>query len=80
MTGQRKHPIRLLHEAGVSMCLGSDDPAMGGTDLVGHYLAVAGELGLPPAHPASQSRASLDASWLAELDRDLLRVHLNAAS
>ena len=74
------HPIWLLHEAGVSMSLGSDDPAMGGTDLAGDYLAVARELGLSFAQLAAQSTAALDASWLAEPEKDLLRVRLNAAT
>ena len=75
----REHPIRLLHEAGVSLSLGSDDPAIGGTDLVGDYEAVVTQLELTRADLAEQNRRALEAAWLPEKEKVPLRVRLEAA-
>lgn len=67
------HPIRALHQAGVSMSLGSDDPAMGGTDLGGDYATLARDLGFTEADLVGQNRAALEASWLTGPDLDEVR-------
>ncbi len=72
------HPFRRMAEAGLSMSLGSDDPAMGGTDLAGDYVAVAAALGFTPEVLAEQNRQALEASWLPEPDRAPLRAVLAA--
>lgn len=72
------HPFRRMADAGLSMSLGSDDPAMGGTDLAGDYVAVADALGFTPGMFAAQNRAALEASWLPEAERAPLRELLAA--
>jgi adenosine deaminase len=70
------HPIRALQQAGVSMSLGSDDPAMGGTDMGGDYSTLARDLGFTEADLVGQNRAALEASWLTGPDRDEVRSRL----
>lgn len=70
------HPVRLMRDAGLSMSMGSDDPAMGGTDLSGDYVAVADAVGFTLADFTAQNRAALEASWLTGPDRDLVRERL----
>ena len=71
-----RHPFRLMAQAGLSMSMGSDDPAMGGTDLAGDYVAVASALGFTAATFAEQNRRALEASWLPEAERAPLRALL----
>jgi adenosine deaminase len=71
------HPIRLLHDAGVSMSLGSDDPALGGTNLAGDYRAVSAQLGLTADDLARQNRAALDAAWLPAEEKAAVRARLD---
>jgi adenosine deaminase len=75
----REHPIRLLHDAGISMSLGSDDPAMGGTDLAADYGAVVAELGLTEDDLAQHNRDALDAAWLPPDEKAAVRARLDAA-
>lgn len=70
------HPIRMLHQAGVSLSVGSDDPAMGGTDLSGDYYALERDLGFTEADLVAQNRAALDASWLSGPDLEQVRSRL----
>ena len=70
------HPIRALQQAGVSMSLGSDDPAMGGTDLASDYVMLARDLGFTEADFVGQARAALDASWLTGPDLEEVRSRL----
>ena len=71
-----EHPFRLLRDAGLSMSMGSDDPAMGGTDLAGDYVAVAEALGFTVADFVAQNRAALAASWLTGPDLEAVRDRL----
>lgn len=71
-----EHPFRLMHDAGLSMSMGSDDPAMGGTDLAGDYVAVAAALGFGVEDLVAQNRAALDASWLSGPEREEVRARL----
>ncbi len=75
-----EHPIRLLHDAGVSMSVGSDDPAMGGTDLAGDYAALAAGLGLTADDLARHNREALDAAWLPAAEKAALRARLDAGT
>jgi adenosine deaminase len=70
------HPIRALYQAGVSMSVGSDDPAMGNSDLGGDYVALARDLGFTEADLVAQNRAALQASWLTGPDLNEVRARL----
>lgn len=70
------HPIRALNQAGVSMSMGSDDPAMGGTDLGGDYATLVSDLGFTEADLVHQNRAALEASWLTGPDLEEVRSRL----
>ncbi len=62
-----------MRDAGLSMSMGSDDPAMGGTTLAGDYGAVATALGFDHSTFAAQNHAALDASWLGPEDKQAVR-------
>jgi adenosine deaminase len=49
VAGWDRHPIRILHEAGVAVTVNSDDPALFGTSLLGEWRALVDRLGLAPA-------------------------------
>ena len=70
------HPIRALHQAGVSISVGSDDPAMGAIDLGSDYATLARDLGFTEADLVAQNRAALEASWLTGPDLHEVRARL----
>lgn len=67
------HPFEGMRRAGLSMSLGGDDPAMGGTDLTGDYLTVATALDWPAETFRAQALQALDAAWCTEDDKARLR-------
>jgi adenosine deaminase len=72
-----QHPFRLMRDAGLSMSMGADDPAMGGTTLAGDYEAVSAALGFDHSTFAAQNQAALDASWLDPEDKEAVRSVLD---
>lgn len=71
------HPLPRFVEAGVPVCINSDDPPMFATDLSREYATAAQLLGLDRAGVADLARAAVHASWapddvrrrlLAEID------------
>jgi len=70
------HPIRALLQAGVSMSMGSDDPAMGGIDLGDDYATLARDMGFTEADFVAQNRDALEASWLTGPDLEEVRSRL----
>lgn len=71
-----EHPFLRMREAGLSMSLGSDDPAMGGTDLAGDYVAVSDALGFSAEEMVRQNLDAWEASWLTGADREAVRARL----
>ncbi|HKN48436.1 MAG TPA: hypothetical protein VJ144_10750, partial [Candidatus Polarisedimenticolia bacterium] len=66
------HPVRLLHEAGCVVTVGSDDPALFGTSIASEWRALETRLGLSReevlAIGAATARASFaDAPFKEEL-------------
>ena len=57
------HPLPRLLAAGVPVVLGSDDPPMFGTSLLGEYRRVRDHLGITGSQLAALARASIEASF-----------------
>lgn len=73
------HPLPQFYRAGLRLALGSDDPAMFGTDLVNEYLNAA-RLGLPPAALVRLAEMSFEAAFLPETVRRACCDRLAAAA
>src|SRR5579884_3709528 len=73
------HPLPQFYAAGRRLALGSDDPAMFGTDLVNEYLNAA-RLGLPPAALVRLAEMSFEAAFLPEAARRAYCDRLAAAA
>ncbi len=58
-----EHPLPVLLDAGVPVTLGSDDPALFGTDLLGEFELAANSLGIGGATLARIARQSLDSRF-----------------
>jgi adenosine deaminase len=59
-----EHPIRRLFDAGVPICINSDDPNLMGIDLVHEYALCAEHHGFDVAELAATNRHALEASFL----------------
>lgn len=62
-------PVRTMIDAGLTVVLNSDDPAMLGTDLATEYERVCTRWSLPPERVRRLVTDALDAAWLDEADR-----------
>lgn len=72
------HPIRRMVEAGVTVTVNSDDPAMFGTSLGREYEIAAGLLGLDAAGVAELARAAVRASFAPDDVRRRLDAEITA--
>lgn len=71
--GIAEHPLPLLRAAGVPVVLGSDDPAMFGTTLVGEYQRCHADLGMPLGELLDIAETAVRAAFCSEpLRRELL--------
>jgi adenosine deaminase len=70
------HPFSLMRAAGLSMSLGGDDPAMGGTDLTADYVTVSNALDWPVDVLRQQNLDALDAAWCDSRLKQSLRSRL----
>ncbi len=59
-----EHPLPSMLEAGLKVCINSDDPAYFGGYLGENLAAVQAEFGLTPAHLVTLATNSIDASFL----------------
>lgn len=74
----KSHPVRRLHEAGVSWSLSSDDPALFHTSLVEEFEAVGGLLSLGPNDLAALSMAALEHAFVDDVERASLQETFRA--
>ncbi len=72
------HPLRALHEAGVTVSINSDDPPMFGTTLNREYEIAARLLDLDERGIAELARATVRSSFLPEPDRRLLLAEIDS--
>ncbi|MGK3203001.1 adenosine deaminase family protein [Amycolatopsis sp. MEPSY49] len=70
------HPVRRMLDHGVVVTLNTDDPPMFGATLTGEYVAVAETLGLTAAELVRLAENAVDASFLDERRKALLRTEI----
>ncbi|MEM9744218.1 MAG: adenosine deaminase [Pseudomonadota bacterium] len=63
------HPIRRMNEAGLTLCLNSDDPPMFHTDLANEYLRAVEELGFSAADIERTIYNTIDHAWVDDSTR-----------
>ena len=63
------HPIRRMNEAGLTLCLNSDDPPMFNTDLGNEYVRAVDELGFSRADIERSIFAGLEHAWIDDSTR-----------
>lgn len=68
--------IRQMVDAGLKVCIDSDDPPMFGTDPTNDYFAVGNALGYGIPQLASFTANAIDACWLDDTDKARLRQRL----
>ena len=71
------HPIREMVEAGVTVTVNSDDPPMFGTDLNNEYAVAARRLGLDNAGVARLAKNAVDASFMDDAAKSVLRREID---
>ena len=69
----REHPFRAMRDAGLLATLNTDDPAMSDLDLGKEYRTVAAAQGLDFEAVAAVALDGIEASWLDDVDRRVLR-------
>lgn len=75
----REHPFRAMREAGLLATLNTDDPAMTDLDLGKEYRSVAAAQGLDFDDLAAVALDGIEASWLDDVDRRILRREFSEA-
>jgi adenosine deaminase len=70
------HPFRRMREAGLRMSLGSDDPAIGGSDLAGDYVTVCEAFGWTLDDMRRQVADAVEAAWCSPADKASLRARI----
>jgi adenosine deaminase len=78
-TSLREHPFRAMREAGLLATLNTDDPAMTDLDLGKEYRSVAEAQGLDFDALAAVALDGLEAGWLDDVDRRVLRREFSQA-
>ncbi len=73
-----EHPFPQLLEAGLVVTLNSDDPAMFHSPLLDEYAAARKVFGLSDETLAAIARAGVDASFMPETDKVVLRAEIAA--
>lgn len=71
-----EHPIRRFLDRGIPVSVNTDDPKMFGNSLAEEYAALATELGFTDDEIRDLVLAAVDAAWLSEERREVLRRSL----
>lgn len=77
--GPRRQRIRAMHEAGLNLTLGTDDPTIFGTTMGHCWRTVFADLGWGVAEARRYSLSGLSASWLDEARKAALEAEFRAA-
>lgn len=70
------HPLRKFHEAGVKVCINSDDPPFFGTSLAQEYDWASTEFGFTDAEIDGMTRTAIEAAFVDEETRARLLARL----
>jgi adenosine deaminase len=70
------HPLRKLHEAGVRVCINSDDPPFFDTSLAREYEWASSEFGFTDAEINGMTRTAIEAAFVDEETRARLLARL----
>jgi adenosine deaminase len=70
------HPLRKFHEAGVKVCINSDDPPFFGTSLAQEYDWASSEFGFTDAEIDGMTRTAIEAAFVDEETRAQLLARL----
>lgn len=70
------HPLRKFHEAGVKVCINSDDPPFFGTSLAQEYEWASSEFGFTDAEINGMTRTAIEAAFVDEETRAQLLARL----
>ena len=62
-SGYEAHPLRALHEAGVKLTLGSDDPPYFGASIGGEYAVARERFGFEEGELETITRTAVQASF-----------------
>jgi adenosine deaminase len=73
-----EHPFRRMRDAGLRMSLGSDDPAIGGSDLASDYVTVSEAFGWSVEDMRRQNADAVEAAWCGPDDKAWVRERLAA--
>jgi adenosine deaminase len=75
-----EHPLRALHEAGVKLTLGSDDPPYFGCSIGGEYAVARERFGLEEGELRNITRTAVRASFADDAAKDALLNRITALS
>ncbi len=73
------HPLRALHDAGVRVTLGSDDPPYFGASLAGEYAVAAERFGFEDAELTGLTRTAIEAAFAEDAVKRSLLDRLSSA-
>lgn len=75
----RSHPLKRLMEAGVRVCLNSDDPPFFGTSLANEYRIATDDLGFSLPEINGMTRTAVEAAFVDDETRQRLLMRLETA-
>jgi adenosine deaminase len=75
-----EHPLRALHEAGVKLTLGSDDPPYFGASIGGEYAVARVRLGFEEDELTTFTRTAVEASFADDAIKRALLIRLTDSS
>jgi adenosine deaminase len=79
-SGYESHPLRALHEAGVKLTLGSDDPPYFGATIGGEYAVARERLGFEEGELETITRTAVQGSFAEDAVKNALLNRITATS
>jgi adenosine deaminase len=78
--GYESHPLRTLHEAGVKLTLGSDDPPYFGATIGGEYAVARERFGFEEGELETITRTAVRGSFADDAMKNALLNRITATS